>query len=86
MALHLQIFSRPGCHLCDEMKAVVDPIARELGAVVEEIDIAADPALEGEYGLEIPVLRINGRKAFKYRVSARELRARLDREVGKGAR
>jgi glutaredoxin len=86
VALRLQIFSRPGCHLCDEMKAVVDPIARELGAVVEEVDIAADPALEREYGLEIPVLRINGRKAFKYRVSEPELRARLDREVGKGAR
>jgi thiol-disulfide isomerase/thioredoxin len=86
MPLHLQLFSRPGCHLCDEMKAVVQPLARELGAVVEEINIAGDPALESEYGLQIPVLLINGRKAFKYRLTERELRARLRREGDRSVR
>jgi glutaredoxin len=86
MPLHLQLFSRPGCHLCDEMKAVVQPLAREIGAVLEEIDIAGDPALESEYALQIPVLLINGRKAFKYRLTERELRARLRREGGEGVR
>ena len=86
MPLHLQLFSRPGCHLCDEMKAVVQPLARELGAVVEEINIAGDPELESEYGLQIPVLLINGRKAFKYRLTERELRARLRREGDRSVR
>jgi glutaredoxin len=86
MPLHLQLFSRPGCHLCDEMKAVVQPLAREIGAVLEEIDIADNPALESEYALQIPVLLINGRKAFKYRLTERELRARLRREGGEGVR
>ena len=86
MPLHLQLFSRPGCHLCDEMKAVVQPLAREIGAVLEEINIAGDPGLESEYGLQIPVLLINGRKAFKYRLTERELRARLRREGGQSVR
>jgi len=86
MPLHLQLFSRPECHLCDEMKAVVQPLAQEIGAVLEEINIAGDPALESEYGLQIPVLLINGRKAFKYRLTERELRARLRREGGQSVR
>ena len=76
----LMLYSRPGCHLCDEMKAVVEPVARQLGWIIEEIDISGDAALEAQFGSEIPVLFVNGRKAFKYRVSAGELRQRLRRE------
>lgn len=75
----VRIYSRPGCCLCDDMKAVVEPIAREFGCEVEEVDISTDPALETEFGAEIPVLFVNGRKAFKYRVTAGELRRRLRR-------
>ena len=77
----LTLYSRPGCHLCDDMKAVVAPIARELEWSIEEINIATDPALEAEFGTEIPVLFVNGRKAFKYRLGARELRQRLRRDA-----
>ena len=45
-----------------------------------EIDISTDPALEARFGQEIPVLFVNGRKAFKYRVTAGELRRKLGRE------
>lgn len=78
--LALAIYSRPGCHLCDEMKAIVVPLAATYGATLKEIDIATDPALEAQFGSEIPVLFINGRKAFKYRVGERELRRRLRSE------
>ncbi len=73
----LALYTRPGCHLCDEMKEVVAPLARELGSVIKEIDISQDPALEAQFGTEIPVLFVNGRKAFKYHVSTGELRRRL---------
>src|SRR5437870_4702049 len=73
----LTLYSRPGCHLCDDMKAVVDPVARQLGWVVDEVDISGDATLEAQFGTEIPVLMVNGRKAFKYRVGAGELRQRL---------
>jgi thiol-disulfide isomerase/thioredoxin len=76
----LTLYSRPGCHLCDEMKEIVYPIARELGGTVAEVDISTDPELEARYGTEIPVLLVNGRKAFKYRLTERELRKRLGAE------
>jgi len=47
---------------------------------VEEVDVDTDPALVRAYGDEVPVLCVNGRKAFKYRVDASALRARLARE------
>ncbi len=75
----LILYGRPECHLCDEMKAIVGRVARELGCTLEQIDISGDPELEAQYGTEIPVLMVNGRKAFKYRVSERELRKRLAR-------
>ena len=77
--LALTIYSRPGCHLCDDMKAVVDHVAKGLARAhaepiaIDEIDISTDPDLEARYGLEIPVLLVNGRKVAKYRISEEEL-------------
>lgn len=72
----LTLYSRPGCHLCDEMKAIVQRVASTADApiTIEEIDISTDAALEARYGLEIPVLLIDGRKAAKYRVAEDALR------------
>ena len=75
----LTLYSRPGCHLCDEMKEIVQPVARELGCLLEEIDITSDSGLEARYGQEIPVLLVNGRKAFKYRLTERDLRKHLQK-------
>jgi thiol-disulfide isomerase/thioredoxin len=74
--MHLTIYSRPGCHLCDEMKAVVERVVRQSAAArleIEEIDISTDPALEARYGVEIPVLLVDGRKVAKHRVGEQEL-------------
>ena len=68
----LTLYSRPGCHLCDEMKEIVAcRRARSWAARSREVDISGDPELEARYGTEIPVLLVNGRKAFKYRVTER---------------
>jgi len=71
----LTIYSRAGCHLCDEMKAVVRRVVDSTVApiAVEEIDISTDPDLEARYGVEIPVLLVDGRKAAKYRITEGEL-------------
>ena len=71
----LTIYSRPGCHLCDDMKAIVDRVTRSSsqGIGIEEIDISTDPELEARYGFEIPVLMVDGRKVAKYRVTEEEL-------------
>jgi hypothetical protein len=70
----LTVYSRPGCHLCDDMKAVVDRVARSIPSTIEIVDISGDPDLETRYGLEIPVLLVDGKKAAKYRVTEDELR------------
>ena len=86
----LTLYSRPGCHLCEEMKAIVQHVARTTAApiAIEEIDISTDPALEERYGLEIPVLLVDGKRAAKYRVTAaaltRLLAARDDGSGGAG--
>jgi len=69
----LTLYSRPGCHLCDEMKATIDRVAESVPLAVTVVDISGDPDLEILYGFEIPVLMIEGKKAAKYRVSAAEL-------------
>ncbi len=73
----LTLYSRPGCHLCDDMKAIVAPVASELGYALREVDISSQPDLESRFGSEIPVLLIGERKAFKYRLTESALRLRL---------
>jgi glutaredoxin len=73
----LTIYTRPGCHLCDEMKAVVQRVAQHVPLTLQEIDLSTDPDLEAQYGLEIPVLLVNGKKAAKYRVSEEDLMRKL---------
>jgi glutaredoxin len=76
------IYSRPGCHLCDEMKVVVKQVGATIPLAIEEIDISADPELERLYGIEIPVLFVAGKKVAKYRVGEQELRRILATKEG----
>ena len=69
----ITLYSRPGCHLCDEMKTLVDRVALTVPLTLEVIDISTDPELDAVYALEIPVLLVNGKKAAKYRVTEAEL-------------
>jgi len=78
--LTLTLYSRADCCLCEEMKAVLAQVQEDLPFTLEQIDISTDPELESRFGQEIPVLFVNGRKAFKYRLTAGELRRRLARE------
>ena len=80
------IYSRSGCHLCDQMKAVVERVGRSVALAVEEIDVSTDPALEARYGSEIPVLLVGGTKAAKYRVTEDELRRILSARPGEAGR
>jgi hypothetical protein len=75
----LTLYSRPGCHLCDDMKAIVDRVVRSMPEpfTLEEVDISTDPTLDARYGLEIPVLLVNGKKAAKVRVREEDLRRLL---------
>ncbi|MFN8542606.1 MAG: glutaredoxin family protein [Candidatus Binatia bacterium] len=79
--IRVTLYGRAECHLCHEMRAVVDAVARDVPLEVEEVDVDGDPALVAAYGDEVPVLCVNGRRAFKYRVDESSLRLRLSRET-----
>lgn len=81
--LHVILYTKPGCHLCDEMKKEI--LAADCAELytLEEVDIETDPALLQRYRNDIPVLSIDGIGAFKHRVRAEEFRARLIRSGGK---
>ena len=86
----LTIYSRPGCHLCDEMKDVVKRVAQSIPLQLEEVDISRSRDLEEQYGLEIPVLLVDGKKAAKYRVGEEDLRkilaGRAEPQAGEAGR
>ncbi len=79
--IQLTLYTRADCPLCHEMRSVVEIVARELPLVLEVIDVDRDPALAATYGEEVPVLAVNGRRAFTARVDPAALRARLAREA-----
>jgi glutaredoxin len=77
MRLRLVLYSRVDCCLCDEMKTIIRQLAERTPFELEEIDVDSSADLKQKYGEEVPVLFINGRKAFKYRLTAKQLAARL---------
>ncbi|HYY58643.1 MAG TPA: glutaredoxin family protein [Pyrinomonadaceae bacterium] len=78
----VRLYTRAGCHLCEEAKREILAAGCAERYVLEEIDIDDDPALRERYGWEIPVITINGIKAFKYRLTSAEFRAKLRRLAG----
>jgi glutaredoxin len=77
------LYTRPGCHLCEEAKAAVAPLLREFGAVLREVNIENDAVLEGRYGWDIPVIFIGARKAAKHRVDVEQFRRQLQASKSK---
>ena len=73
------IYTRPGCHLCDEAKAAIEASGCTGEYSLEEINIDEDPALRERYGYDIPVIFINGVKVFKHRVDSGEFKRKLRR-------
>lgn len=71
------LYTRPGCHLCEEAKNAMAPILREARAVLREVNIAGDPVLEERYGVDIPVIFIGARKAAKHRVDPKQFRRQV---------
>jgi len=63
------------------MKQLIVRVARSIPFTLEEVDISGDAALEQRYGIEIPVLMVNARKAAKYRISEQELIRLLQNEL-----
>jgi len=74
---HVIIYSRPGCHLCDEAKRAIEDAGCQNEYTLEEINIESDADLLSRYQYDIPVVTINGVEAFRHRLTAVEFHEKL---------
>ncbi len=75
---HVILYTRQGCHLCDVVKESLARLGRNARFTLEEVDIDGDEQLRQRFNEEVPVVFIDGRKAFKYRLDEREFLRRLE--------
>ena len=66
------LYSRKGCHLCDQVKATLARLETRGGFTWGEVDIDSDSDLQQKFSEEVPVVFIDGKKAFKYRMAERD--------------
>jgi len=75
--LEVTLYTRPGCHLCDEAKLHMAPALAEFGARLREVNIDGDPKLRELYNLDVPVIFLGDRKIAKHRVDPAQFRRQL---------
>lgn len=75
----IEIYSKADCSLCEEAKAVLLQVQRKVPFTLIEVDITTDPALFERYRYDIPVVFVDGHKAFKHRLDAHDVERRLRR-------
>jgi len=71
------LYTRPGCHLCEEAKAQIAPLLQEFGARLTEINIDEDPDLRARYDYDVPVIFLGARKAAKHSIDPVQFRRQL---------
>lgn len=80
----IRLLSKPGCHLCDDARAVVETVRSEtsergIATELEELDILQDPGLARRHSEDIPVVLVNGRRVAIWRVDPAKLTAAIER-------
>ena len=75
----ITLYGKPGCHLCDTARTVVERVRADHEFELEEVDVSVDPVLHGRYRERIPVLELDGEELFEFFVQEASLRERLDR-------
>ncbi len=79
---HVIIYSRPGCHLCDEAKVAIMNAGCSDQFTLEEVNIESDEELLRKYKYDIPVIAIDGAETFIHRVDAKEFKTQIKRLSG----
>jgi len=77
--IQVKVYSKDDCCLCDDVKEVLKKVQSDISFEIVKVDITKDSKLFEEYKEQIPVVFINGKKAFKYRMSEGELRKKLNK-------
>jgi len=76
--LRLELYTRPGCHLGNDLRALCERLAGEIAFELTEVNIEGDPAIQARYERVVPILFVEGRLVVRYRTSERELRRILN--------
>ena len=79
--IQVVLYTRRECCLCEEMKELLHAVSGDYALDLVEVDIDQAPDFLAQWNHEVPVLFIDGRKAFKYRTTEPELRKRLDQAL-----
>jgi len=74
---HVIVYSRPGCHLCDEAKTAIENANCSDRYTLEEINIESDDELLKKYKYDIPVITIDGEEAFRHRIDPQQFKIRV---------
>ena len=77
MTSRVTLYSKPGCHLCDDARQVIERVCAEVGTSFDEVDITTSDELMGAYGEQIPVTFVDGRQHDFWRVDETRLRRAL---------
>ena len=77
MPSEVTLYGARGCHLCERARLTLASLRDELAFTLDEVDITGDPDLEARYREWLPVVEIDGERAFVYGVDEAELRARI---------
>ena len=77
----VRLYTAAGCHLCERARATVAAVGGEIPFDLEEIDITGNAELEARYREWLPVVEIDGERAFVYHVDSRALRRKLSAQV-----
>ena len=76
-SLEVTLYTRPGCHLCEDAKSLIAPLLAEFGARLREVNIDSDPELQERYNLDVPVIFLAGRKIAKHRIDPIQFKRQL---------
>ena len=68
-ARHIVLYTRHGCHLCDDAAALLEPARAQHGFTLETVDIDSDPELTVKYGECVPVVIVDGKERFRGRIN-----------------
>ena len=68
--LQVQMFTRAGCHLCDEARQILESARQQYGFTLQAVDVDTDPELISQYGDCVPVVLVDGKVRFRGRINS----------------
>jgi glutaredoxin len=80
--IDLLLYTRRDCHLCDTMKSAIDDESKGFAVRTKVVDVDSRNELAAEFGADVPVLFVSGKKFAKHRLEPGRLRQKLRRESG----